>query len=166
MTLERDAGRRKQAGRRPGDPAFRRAPGRAKAHPAVGLLGFHLADPVEIIRRVEEGFSFRALERFQENTRIPTDDLAEVVAIKPRTLHRRRKEGRLEPDESDRLLRVARVFAKALDLFEGDGEAAKRWFYTPARALGGEPPIAFARTDLGTQEVEALIDRLEQGVLT
>jgi putative toxin-antitoxin system antitoxin component (TIGR02293 family) len=130
------------------------------------LLGFHVVDPAEIIRRVEEGFSFRALERFQESTRIPTDDLADVVAIKPRTLHRRRQDGRLEPDESDRLLRVARVFARALDLFEGDGEAAKRWFYTPARALGGERPIAFARTEVGTREVEALIDRLEQGILT
>jgi putative toxin-antitoxin system antitoxin component (TIGR02293 family) len=133
-----------------------RGKSRAKTHPAVVLLGFHLSDPAEIIRRVEEGFSFQALERFQKNTRIPTDDLAEVVAIKPRTLHRRRKEGRLEPDESDRLLRVARVFAKALGLFEGDAEAA----------LGGERPIAFARTDLGTQEVEAFIDRLEHGVLT
>lgn len=138
----------------------------AKTDPSVVLLGFRLSDPAQIIKRVEEGFSFQALERFQKYTRIPTDDLAEVVAIKLRTLHRRKKEGRLGSDESDRLLRVARVFAKALDLFEGDAEAAKRWFYTPARALGGERPIAFARTDLGTREVEALIDRLEQGVLT
>lgn len=140
--------------------------GRGKADPAVVLLGLRLSDPAEIIRRVEEGFSFHALERFQKITQIPTDDLAEVVAIKLRTLHRRKREGRLEPDESDRLLRVSRVFAKTLDLFEGDAPAAKRWFYTPARALGGQRPIDFARTDLGTREVEALIDRLEQGVLT
>jgi putative toxin-antitoxin system antitoxin component (TIGR02293 family) len=139
---------------------------RGRAHRAVILLGFRLSNPAEIIRRVEEGFSFHALERFQKNTQIPTDDLAEVVAIKRRTLHRRKKEGRLEPDESDRLLRVSTVFAKALELFEGDAEAAKRWFYTPARALGGKRPIAFARTDLGTREIEALIDRLEHGVLT
>ena len=69
-------------------------------------------------------------------------------------------------DESDRLLRVSRVFAMALELFEGDAAAARRWFYTPAKALGGEKPITFARTELGTREVEALIDRLEQGVLT
>jgi putative toxin-antitoxin system antitoxin component (TIGR02293 family) len=61
---------------------------------------------------------------------------------------------------------VSRVYARTLDLFEGDADAARRWFYTPARALGGERPIDFARTDLGTREVEALIDRLEQGVLT
>ena len=54
----------------------------------------------------------------------------------------------------------------ALELFEGDAAAARRWFYTPAKASGGERPITLARTDLGTREVEALIDRLEQGVLT
>lgn len=140
--------------------------GPAKADPAVVLLGLRLSDPAEIIKRVEEGFSFHTLERFQKVTQIPTDDLAEVVAIKLRTLHRRKKEGRLDPDESDRLLRVSRVFAKTLDLFEGDAEAARQWFYTPARALGGRRPLDFARTDLGTREVESLIDRLEQGVLT
>jgi putative toxin-antitoxin system antitoxin component (TIGR02293 family) len=166
VLVEREVEGGKIAGERPGRPAFPAARGRGKTRPAVVLLGFRLSDPAEIIRRVEEGFSFQALERFQRNTRIPTDDLAEVVAIKLRTLHRRKKEGRLEPEESDRLLRVAGVFAKALELFEGDAEAARRWLYTPAKALGGERPIAFARTDLGTREVEALIDRLEQGVLT
>ena len=67
---------------------------------------------------------------------------------------------------AESLLRVSRVFAKTLDLFEGDAEAARRWIYTPARALGGRRPLDFARTDLGTREVEALIDRPEQGVLT
>jgi putative toxin-antitoxin system antitoxin component (TIGR02293 family) len=140
--------------------------GRAKTPLYVLLLGFRLSNTVKIIKRVEEGFSFHALERFQKNTQIPTSDLAEVVDIKVRTLRRRKEEGRLEPDESDRLLRVSRVFAMALELFEGDAGAARRWFYTPARALGGEKPITFARTELGTREVEALIDRLEQGVLT
>jgi putative toxin-antitoxin system antitoxin component (TIGR02293 family) len=149
-------------------PSAAAAPGggHGVVHPAVVLLGLRLSDPVEIVKRVAEGLSFHALERFQRATRIPTDDLAEVVAIKPRTLHRRKKEGRLDPEESDRLLRVSRLFARVLDLFEGDADGARRWFYTPARALGGERPIDFARTDLGTREVEALIDRLEQGVLT
>ena len=132
----------------------------------ISLLGLRLTNPIEIVKRVEEGFRFQALERFQENTQLSTSDLAEVVAIKPRTLHRRREEGRLAPDESDRLLRVSRIFAKAVGLFEGDASAARTWFFTPAKALGGERPIALARTDLGSLEVDALIDRLEQGVLT
>jgi putative toxin-antitoxin system antitoxin component (TIGR02293 family) len=132
----------------------------------VQLLGLRLSNPLRIIQRVEEGLSFHALERFQKNTRISTHDLAELIDIKLRTLRRRKEEGRLAADESDRLLRASRVFAKALELFEGDTDGARRWFYTPAKALGGEPPIALARTDLGAREVVALIDRLEQGVLS
>jgi putative toxin-antitoxin system antitoxin component (TIGR02293 family) len=132
----------------------------------VSLLGLRLTNPIDIVKRVEQGLSFAALERFQKNTGLSTIDLAEVVAIKLRTLHRRREEGRLEPDESDRLLRVSRLFAKALGLFEGDVSAARAWFFAPAKSLAGGRPIAFARTDLGSLEVGALIDRLEQGVLS
>jgi putative toxin-antitoxin system antitoxin component (TIGR02293 family) len=132
----------------------------------VCLLGLRPSDPIAIVKRVRGGLKFQALERFQRNTRFSTAELADLVAIKLRTLHRRREQGRLEPDESDRLLRVSRVFAKALELFEGDADAARRWFHTPAKGLGGEPPIAVAGTDVGSREVEALIDRLEHGVLT
>ena len=64
-------------------PAVGYGPGRGKADPAVVLLGLRLSDPAEIIKRVEEGFSFQALERFQKVTRIPTDDLAEVYFRPP-----------------------------------------------------------------------------------
>lgn len=132
----------------------------------VLLLGLRLADPIVILHRVKLGLKFQALERFQKNTQFSTADLADLVAIKMRTLQRRKEQGRLAPDESDRLLRVTRVFAKALELFEGDAEGARRWFHTPAKALAGERPITLAGTDLGSREVEALIDRLEHGVLT
>lgn len=140
--------------------------GHPRSYLYVSLLGLQLSDPIEILRRVKRGLRFRAFERLQRNTRFSTVELAGLVAIKTRTLHRRKEQGRLEPDESDRLLRVTRVFARALELFEGDADAARRWFDTPAKALGGERPIVLAGTDLGSREVEALIDRLEHGVHT
>ena len=116
---------------------------------------------------VEEGPDIEALEGREDGTGddVSTKDVADLVAIPARTLQRRKVQGRLDPDESDRLLRVARVFAMALELFEGDARAAHDWFQTPARALGGEEPIRLAATDLGAREVEALIERLEHGVL-
>ena len=69
-----------------------------------------------------------------------------------------------EPDESDRLLRASRVFGRALELFEGDPEAARRWLGLPQPALGGATPLAFARTEAGAREVEDLVGRLEHGV--
>jgi putative toxin-antitoxin system antitoxin component (TIGR02293 family) len=122
-------------------------------------------EPAALVGRIAQGLPFQALVRLQENTLLSARDIADLVAIPPRTLNRRKTEGRLDPEESDRLVRVARVYAKALALFEGDGAAARTWFNAPVRALGNERPIRLARTDPGSREVEALIDRLEQGVL-
>lgn len=130
----------------------------------VKLLGLTQHNPLLLVKRVEKGLAFSVLERFQRNTLMSSRELAEVVDIKMRTLHRRKGQGRLEPDESDRLLRFSRIFGKTLELFEGDVEATRHWLSAPLRALGGERPIILARTDVGTREVEALIGRLEHGV--
>ncbi len=138
--------------------------GRSGSYNYVKLLGISQHNPLLLVKRVERGLSFDALERFQRNTMLSLHELAEVVDIKIRTLHRRKGQGRLEPDESDRLLRFSRIFGKVLELFEGDVGATRRWLSAPLRALGGERPIALARTDVGAREVEALIGRLEHGV--
>jgi putative toxin-antitoxin system antitoxin component (TIGR02293 family) len=92
-------------------------------------------------------------------------ELARFVRISPRTLARRKDVGRLQPDESDRLLRLSRLVGLALQLFEGSLEEARSWLRTPNRALGEASPLEFATTDVGTREVEQLIGRLEHGVV-
>jgi putative toxin-antitoxin system antitoxin component (TIGR02293 family) len=138
----------------------------ASEYAFVALVGLRAEDPIGIFRAVQKGLSFAALETFQRRSGLSTADLADAVVITARTFARRKEQGRLEPEESDRLLRVARVFAKARDLFDGDGDQARTWLSSPQRALGGVPPLVLARTDLGAREVEALADRLEHGVLT
>jgi putative toxin-antitoxin system antitoxin component (TIGR02293 family) len=71
---------------------------------------------------------------------------------------------RLEPDELDRTVILARVIGKATDLFEGDGPAALRWLSTPQQALDGQVPLEHSKTEPGAAEVENLIGRLEHGV--
>ncbi len=140
--------------------------GSASSYLYISLLGLRPSQAAEIHKRVKAGLKFQAFERLRRNTQFSTSNLAEMVGIPLRTLQRRKEEGRLDSDESDRLLRVTRLFAKTLELFEGDAAGARTWFATEAPALGGEQPISLARTDVGSREVEALIDRLEQGVLT
>ncbi len=47
---------------------------------------------------------------------------------------------------------------------EGDEDAALRWLKTPLPILGGESPLAHARTEAGGREVELLMGRIEHGV--
>ena len=88
------------------------------------------------------------------------------VNIPRRTLTRRKREGVFAPDESDRLLRAARVFGRTLELFDGDRDRALDWLTTPQPGLGGAIPLQMARTDVGAREVERLVGRLEQGVFS
>jgi putative toxin-antitoxin system antitoxin component (TIGR02293 family) len=137
-----------------------------KGRPSDFVLGLPTGEPLKLIRKIDGGLEYKYFEQFQKLTQLPVGDAIRLVAITSRTLQRRKEQGRLEPAESDRLVRASRVFSKALELFEGNTEDAKAWFQTPARALGNEKPIDLARTDVGAREVEALIDRLEQGILT
>lgn len=137
------------------------------AHRYATLLGERRGfDTPSLLAKVQAGLPYRAIEHLQRNLDLPMSRLAEVVDIRPRTLSRRKEEGRLEPDESDRLLRASRVFGRALELFEADAAEARAWLGRPQRALGGAVPLDLLRTELGAREVEDLIGRLEQGVFS
>lgn len=133
-------------------------------HPYVVLLGLRSYDTPSLLKRLVEGLSFAAFRRLQRNMDLSQQELAELVDMSTRTLARRREKGRLESDESDRLVRLARVFALTIELFEGDVEAARSWLQRPQIALGGATPFQMLKTGVGTREVEALIGRLEHGV--
>jgi putative toxin-antitoxin system antitoxin component (TIGR02293 family) len=135
-------------------------------HGYVLLLGLEPADTARLVEQVEKGFSYRELEHLQDNVGLSRSAVADLVQVKPRTLDRRKKDGRLLPEESDRLLRVSRVFGKALELFEGDTKSAREWLSAPQTALGGVVPLDMAKTDIGAREVEALAGRLEHGVFS
>jgi putative toxin-antitoxin system antitoxin component (TIGR02293 family) len=127
-------------------------------------LGIATDDPVNTVRLVRAGFSFKILATFQKTTKLPWAEVSRFVAIPQRTLTRRQSQGKLQPDESDRVLRASKIFDMAEELFEGDTEAARKWLETPQPGLGGETPLDFASTEVGAREVENLIGRLEHGV--
>lgn len=136
------------------------------AHLYATLLGLEHVETSELLERVQAGLPYRAFERLQRNLQLDTDELAALVNIPRRTLARRRLERRFTPEESDRLVRVSRVLGRALALFDGDVEAARSWFATPALALAGRTPLAVSASELGAREVENLLGRLEHGVFS
>ena len=138
--------------------------GQTEPHAYASLLGIKSYDTLKLREQVEKGLSYKAFERLQGNIVLSLKRLAELIRIPPRTLARRKEQGRLLPDESDRLLRLSRIFAESLELFEGDFHAARTWLFTPQPALGGGIPIEFSSSEVGAREVENLIGRLEHGI--
>jgi putative toxin-antitoxin system antitoxin component (TIGR02293 family) len=140
--------------------------GRASANSYVLLVGLDTFDSLEIIQSVKHGLPYRAFDLLIANTALPSQEALVLVNISSRTLSRRKHERRFHQDESDRLLRASRVFARALSLFDGNRDAARAWLSEPKRALGGEVPLTVASTEVGALDVERLIGRLEHGIFT
>lgn len=132
----------------------------------VALLGLSTFDAEKLLRAVAKGFGWKTFEHLVQNVGLPVEQVASAVGLSKRTRARRKAERRFAPDESDRLLRIARVYARALDLFAGDRDAAVRWLTQRKHTLGDSIPLELARTDAGAREIEATIDRIEQGVYT
>ena len=139
---------------RPGDLAY------------VVLLGLDTFDHAALLELVEQGFAWKTLQRFVRNSGLTVEQVSEMANIPKRTMARRKIAGRLASDESDRLLRAARIYSRALELYDGDAEAAAFFITHKNPALGGVTPLQFARTELGAIEVDHLIGRIEHGIFS
>jgi putative toxin-antitoxin system antitoxin component (TIGR02293 family) len=91
------------------------------------------------------------------------DRLALKLGMSKATLHRRKLDGRLTPEESDRVIRFARLMGRAVTVFETE-ENARLWLSSPQVGLGGAIPLDYAGTEIGAREVEDLLGRIEYGV--
>lgn len=140
----------------------------------TGVAVFQQADwleikensPLTVISAIKVGLPFSRFESLQEVMGLPANQLAAAIKLPASTLARQKKSGQLTSDQSERLVRLARVMEMAFDLFEGDKEAARRWFKAPREALGGNTPLEMVSTEIGAREVENLIDRLQDGIFS
>ncbi len=114
-------------------------------------------------REIERGLPLSTLEEFSAYSGIAVKDLLEVV-IPVRTLkHRRQRQEPLSLDESDRLARVARLWALTVKVF-GDPDKARRWLTKPKMRFEERTPLAMMHTGLGGQGVEEMLYQIDEGV--
>ena len=118
------------------------------------------------VAMVRSGLPFSMLDEVAVAAGVGRLALARLLGLPSTTLARRRNAGLLAADESDRLVRVARLVALAHDLMRGDGDAARRWLGDPHELLEGESPLERASTEVGSREVEDLIGRLRHGIFS
>jgi len=110
---------------------------------------------------LQSGLPRAAFEKLRADLGTTNDELAEVLGIPLRTLARRTD--RFKPDESERILRVASVYRKAVDVLV-ECDAASRWMTRPKRALSGLTPLRCCDTEFGAREVDRLLTRIAHGV--
>lgn len=117
----------------------------------------------QVVKKLREGLPVRELNDLQATLELPKDKLALMLGMSKSTFDRRRTGKRLEPGESDRVVRFARLMGRAVEVFASE-TSAREWLKSPQLGLGGEVPLDFAQTEVGAREVEDLLGRIEQGV--
>jgi len=129
-----------------------------------GVLGRPMNKGGALAELVREGLPVKALLKLAERLDMRQGEISEKIGIPQRTLTRRlTQHSRLTAAESDRAVRLAQVYATAVETL-GDGDKAAAWLKTPNRALRGSRPLDQLDTDPGVREVEDILGRIAYGV--
>ena len=118
-----------------------------------------------MVERIRHGLPIDEFHALHELLQIPEDDLGRFLGMSPATLQRRKKSRRLNSAESERIVRFARLFGTALEVF-GSHDAARSWLKSPNPGAAQEPPLSYADTEFGAREVENLLGRIDHGILS
>lgn len=126
------------------------------------VLGFP-SGRTDLIDATRKGLPARSADRLAQAGGLSAAQLAAALGVSTRTLARKKDRSKLSSVESDRAIRLARVLALALDVFDKRKTAAIAWLHEPLVALGGKAPVDFLDTDAGLRRVEQILTRLDYG---
>lgn len=133
--------------------------------PELRLVGFTSGDAMGQVAELRKGLPAGMVDALGRELEVSRKELARIAGVAERTLIRKMQDGRLTTDQSERMARVARLLARAIEVLGGK-ERALRWLKAPRPQLDGKTPLDFADTELGCQEVVNLLGRVEHGVFS
>ena len=97
------------------------------------VLKRRIANLDELRETVKAGLPYASLDALIGKLGLAREEAAAALHLPRRTIARRKKEQRLQADESDRVLRLARISAQAASTF-GSDEKAAQWLRQIGRA--------------------------------
>jgi putative toxin-antitoxin system antitoxin component (TIGR02293 family) len=112
----------------------------------------------QAVKVIRAGLPARAFVGVAAALCLTVDELAGKLGVSPRTIRDQRKKlARLSSENTEKLVRIARIQHLARKIFSTD-EAVSGWLKSPAPALEASRPIDLLDTDLGAREVEAVLN--------
>jgi putative toxin-antitoxin system antitoxin component (TIGR02293 family) len=128
----------------------------------AAVVGGDITAEMDLVKLVRRGLPVDVVQFVLDSGRLTLTELDRIV-LPRKTLANRRKLGTLTPEQSDRLVRVARVLAAAEQTF-GNRDKAGTWLRRPTTALAGERPLDLLDTDEGARATETLLGRIAHGI--
>jgi len=128
----------------------------------IGQLSISAPSEFELAGIVEQGLPLDSVDRLKEKG-LTFSEIADVV-ISPRTLkHRKARDERLSNQETDRVVRVARMVSLADQVFRNHDKALA-WLRSPDDRLNQRTPFSLLHTESGGRAVEKMLWQIDEGV--
>lgn len=117
----------------------------------------------ELNESVALGLPKKSLQTTVKHLTLDTDAAKQISnKLVPPASFKRRKDN-LNPQQSERVERMARVFATALDVW-GDEDDARKFLFSSHQLLNHQRPIDFAFSELGARHIEEILEKLRYGL--
>ena len=122
-----------------------------------------LESPFDLIELAREGLTKVSIDSLTETLKISIDEIVALLPISRRTLERYEPTQKLSPELSDRLIQIAKVYSRTLEVF-GDRDLALRWLKSPCKAFGDVIPLSYLNLVSGITILMDELGRIDYGV--
>ncbi|GAB3973517.1 hypothetical protein GCM10028806_27520 [Spirosoma terrae] len=119
---------------------------------------------MSIIEKARQGVSTLQVDQVAQLLAVSLKEMATLLQIAERTLHRFRSEGHLDAQASERLLLLENLAAHGLLVFDDRADALANWLRYPLRELKNQTPLQLLTTISGFALVDDVLTRIEYGV--
>ena len=117
----------------------------------------------DLVNLAREGLTRASIDSSIEALEISIDEMVDLLPISRRTLERFTENQKLSPELSDRLIQIARVYSRTLEVF-GERNLALRWLKSPCKAFGDNTPRSYLNLSSGFEIVIDELGRIDYGV--
>jgi putative toxin-antitoxin system antitoxin component (TIGR02293 family) len=121
--------------------------------------------PYTVIDRARQGVLRAEVDQVAGLAGLADVDMARILNMSVRNLHRLKSDDKLGRDASERLLLLTNLLKHGLDVFDGDTETLADWLRSPIRELNSQSPLYLLDTTTGFGLVDDVLGRIEHGIV-
>jgi len=121
--------------------------------------------PYTVIDKSRQGVPRAEADRVAKLAGLTDIEVARILNMSIRNLHRLKTDDKLARDASERLLLLTNLLRHGLDVFDDDAETLAGWLRSPIRELNSQSPLFLLDTTTGFGLVDDVLGRIEHGIV-
>lgn len=122
-------------------------------------------EPYVVIDKSRQGVLRSEVDSVAGLVGLTDKEMARILNMSERNLHRLKSDERLSRDASERLLLLTNLLRHGLDVFDDDTETLADWLRSPIRELTSQSPLYLLDTTTGFGLVDGVLGRIEWGIV-